>query len=99
MLSFQIKYDGLTGKIEFDNAGMRSNISVDLLELGETELVPVGVWMYGMENPEERLRTFRAVIEPPKNEIFDNSLKNKTLKVITALVMIWLIDDMRGEWK
>lgn len=68
---------------------MRSNISVDLLELGETELVPVGVWMYGMDNPEDRLRIFRPAVEPPKNDIIDNSLKNKTLKVITALVIIY----------
>lgn len=85
--SFQIKYDGLTGRIEFDNAGLRSNITVELLELGEMELVPVGAWMFGMDNPDDRLKISRTVKEPPKDDTIDNSLKNKTLTVITALVI------------
>lgn len=59
---------------------------MDLLELGEMELEPVGTWIYGMDNPTDRLKTFRTIKESPKDDIIDNSLKNKTLTVITALV-------------
>lgn len=86
MVYLQIKYNGLTGNIEFDNFGLRTNITVDILELGESELKLIGTWTYGIANPDYRLRMFREVVEPMKNDIIDTSLKNKTLNVITALV-------------
>lgn len=77
---------------------MRTNITVDLLELGESELKFVGTWMYGIaENPDHRLRMFRAAVKPVKTDILETSLKNKTLNVITALVTLYQsIDHCNG---
>lgn len=83
----KVKYDGLSGKIEFDNTGVRSNITVDILELTEYGLEMVGTWMFGHENPVNRLKISRQIIAPLKIQTDDNSLKNKTLTIITALVI------------
>lgn len=83
----KVKYDGLSGKIEFDNTGVRSNISVDILELTESGLELVGNWMLGFENPANRLKINRQPTAPLKAQPEDNSLRNKTLKIITALVI------------
>lgn len=85
LLSLQIKYDGLTGQVEFDNQGLRSNITVDILELGEVDLKLIGTWNYGVNDPADRFKTVRETA----STVFlnDRSIKNKTLRVITALVI------------
>lgn len=82
----QIKYDGISGKIEFDNAGVRSNITADILELGENGLEKIGTWMNGCI-PAKRLKIQRQPAIPIQIEPNDNSLRNKTLRIITALVI------------
>lgn len=81
-----VKYDGLSGKIEFDNNGIWSNFTVDILELGENGLDKIGSWMQDIDNPTKRLKIKRNPIELFEKKIDDNSLRNKTLKIITALV-------------
>lgn len=88
LLFIQIKYDGVSGKIEFDNAGVRSNISIDILELTENGLEAVGNWKYIDENPSNRLKLEQKTSKPTKYLTDDFSLRNKTLTVITALVII-----------
>lgn len=83
----QVKYDGLTGWIEFDNLSLRSNISVEILELGELELKPVGTWKYGFGNWTDRLRIEREIPEIIVDHS-DTSLEGRFLKVLTALVNI-----------
>lgn len=83
-----VKYDGLSGKIEFDNNGIWSNFTVDILELGENGLDKIGSWILDIGNPTERLEIKRKLnpVELLEKKIDDNSLRNKTLKIITALV-------------
>lgn len=83
----KVKYDGITGKIEFDNAGVRSNITVDILEVNEFGLEKVGTWMYGIENSADRLKINRQPTPPSRMPIDDNTLRNKSLTIITALVI------------
>lgn len=81
----QVKYGGLTGWIEFDNLSLRSNITVEVLELGEFELKSVGTWKYGIGNWTNRLTIKREAIESIVDRS-DISLKGKTLYILTALV-------------
>ncbi|XP_031627054.1 glutamate receptor ionotropic, kainate 2-like [Contarinia nasturtii] len=73
-----VNYDGVSGRIEFDNSGVRSNITIDLLDVrSET----IGQWTYGVEN---RLKIGGQNAPLKKDDIY-GSLKNVTLRVITAL--------------
>lgn len=81
-----MNYDGITGKIEFDNAGVRSNITVDVLELNEFGLEKIGTWMNGVGNSVDRLKINRQSTSPSRSQTDDNTLRNKTLTIITALV-------------
>lgn len=81
----QVKYNGLTGWIEFDNLSMRSNITVEILELGELELKTVGTWKYGFGNWTNRFNMKRpeSIADDDDNK---SPLEGKVLKVLTALV-------------
>lgn len=83
-----MKSNGITGKIDFDNAGLRSNISVDILELTEFGLEKIGTWMYGIDDSVERLKINRQPTTSSRMPIDDNTLRNKSLIIITALVTI-----------
>lgn len=84
----QVKYDGMTGLIEFDNLSLRSNISVEILELGDSEMITVGTWAYGYGNWTDRLK-----IDPKKrkrndddDDVDDSSMEGVFLKILTILV-------------
>lgn len=81
----QVKYDGLTGWIEFDNLSLRSNITVELLELGEIDLQPAAIWKHGFGNWTNRLTIQRVSLESDSDQP-DTSLKGKSLSILTALV-------------
>lgn len=81
-----MKYDGLTGWIEFDNLSLRSNITVELLELGKMDLQPAGTWKHGFGNWTNRL-TINRVGSDSNIDEFDTSLKGKSLQILTAVVM------------
>lgn len=80
IILFQIKYEGLSGRIELDNVGIRSNITVDILLLTENGLEEIGNWTLAsdliLHSHQERY---------PKYVTDDSSLRNQTLRVITAL--------------
>lgn len=95
--AFQTKYDGLSGKIEFDNVGLRSNISVEILELGSNGLEIVGLWKYGFLNPLQRLSMKRVEGVPVLEDDIENSIKNKTLIVVTALSEPYTMHKQEAE--
>ncbi|KAJ4452356.1 hypothetical protein ANN_03889, partial [Periplaneta americana] len=69
---------GLTGIVQFDNEGFRSNIVLDIMELTEVGLMRVGSW-----NSTEGLNITRAM--PPSVAHDSDSLQNRTFIVLTAL--------------
>ncbi|KYB25025.1 hypothetical protein TcasGA2_TC031399 [Tribolium castaneum] len=72
------KFDEMTGRIEFDGNGVRSNFDLDVIELTQNGISKIGTW-----NMSKGL-----VITPHKDEdIVEDplSLRNKTFKVITCL--------------
>lgn len=85
-IELQVKYDGATGWIEFDNLSLRSNITIELLELGKIDLQPAGIWKHGFGNWSNRLTINRASMESNVDES-DISLKGKSLQILTAVVM------------
>lgn len=87
-----MNYDGITGKIEFDNAAVRSNITVDILEIGEFGLEKIGTWSYGIGNSDDRLKINRQSTKPSESLIDDITLRNKSLIIITALVTLQFTD-------
>lgn len=82
----QVKYDGLTGWIEFDNLSLRSNITVEMLELCGSELKTVGTWRYGFGSWTDRFKIERQPQPMDEKHGDENQLKGKVLKVLTALV-------------
>lgn len=83
----QTKYSGLTGNVEFDNFGVRSSIIIDVLELSESGLETVATWKSDGLDRADRLTINRDRKLAKANAIDDdNSMRNKTLKVITTLV-------------
>jgi len=73
---------GLTGLVQFDNEGSRTNIALDIMELSYNGLQRIGTWN-STEN--DGLRITRLV--PPPSGQDSDSLQNKTFIVLTALVM------------
>jgi hypothetical protein len=73
---------GLTGLVQFDNEGLRTNIALDIMELSYSGLQRIGTWN-STEN--EGLRITRP-LRPPSGQDSE-SLQNRTFIVLTALVM------------
>lgn len=79
LYNLQLTIQGLSGEIQFDNEGRRSNIAVEVLELGSHGIFQIGLW-----NTSEG---FTITREAPKiDNSDDGSIKNKTFVVLTALV-------------
>lgn len=77
------KYDGITGLVQFDNEGFRSNFGLNLIELQENGINDVGHWnvSFGyVQYPRINLKN-----ELGEDDEDSDSLVNKTLKIITAL--------------
>lgn len=73
--------------MELDNSGVRSSVIIDVLELGESGLNTVATWKANGLDRTERLTINRDRIMIKTNAIDDeNSMRKKTLKVITTLV-------------
>ena len=70
---------GLTGTIKFDQHGLRSDFTLEIVELKKDGLIKVGVWMENMGV------NFTRNFTENYNEIVD-SLQNKTLVVTTIFV-------------
>jgi hypothetical protein len=73
---------GLTGLVQFDNEGLRTNIAMDIMELSYNGLQRIGTWN-STEN--DGLRITRQLPAPSGQD--NENLQNKTFKVLTALVM------------
>jgi hypothetical protein len=75
---------GLTGVIQFDNEGFRTNIMLDIMELSYIGLERVGTW-----SAKDGLNIIRAVL--PTSPHHSENLQNRTFRVITALVSSLLL--------
>ena len=77
----QVELQGLTGKIQFDTLGFRSNFDLDIIELKKEGLVKVGSWSqeFGANFTRNFTESYTEIVE---------SLHNKTLKITTILVRI-----------
>ena len=72
---------GLTGTIKFDQHGLRSDFTLEIVELKKNGLLKVGYWMESMGV------NFTRNFTESYNEIVD-SLQNKTLVVTTIYVRL-----------
>lgn len=75
-----IHFKGLSGPIQFDQYGNRENVHLELLELATDGLKKVGMW-----NNATGIEVTR-VKPPDQGDMDPNSLRNKTLLVLTVLV-------------
>ncbi|KAF2905279.1 hypothetical protein ILUMI_00899 [Ignelater luminosus] len=73
-----VSREGLTGLIQFDHFGVRSDFNLDLVELREGGTIKVGTW-----SSKEGLNISRIAPEP--EELDEDSLRNRTFIVIIAL--------------
>lgn len=73
---------GLTGMVQFDNEGLRTNIVLDIMELSYNGLQRIGTWN---SSGSDGLRITRLL--PPPSGQDSESLQNKTFIVLTALVI------------
>lgn len=78
LYSLQVKFQGLTNQVEFDNEGVRRNIAVDVAELKPGGLETVGKWLW------ERTMESKSRFEVTRKSSVLSA--NKTLVVIMALV-------------
>lgn len=58
---------------------------MDVLEISEFGLEKIGTWMYGIENLADRLKINRQPTTPKRMLDDDNTLRNKTLTIVTAI--------------
>ncbi|UXI16430.1 uncharacterized protein NH340_JMT02373 [Sarcoptes scabiei] len=72
-----IEMDGITGPIKFDFTGSRSDFRLQLLELTREGLKHVGDWQ-----PHKKI-TFMSNYTKAMTEIYRESLRNKTLTIVT----------------
>ncbi|KAK5649936.1 hypothetical protein RI129_000965 [Pyrocoelia pectoralis] len=76
--------NGLTGQIQFDHAGMRSEFSLNIITLKEGGIIKIGTW-----TPKERIRMEKFFV----SSMEEDSLKNKHLNVMISWVRNKLIAE------
>ena len=74
-----VEMDGLTGKVKFDKSGLRTDFTLDIVELKRHGLEKVGSWhdKDGIKFSRNFMKTYSEIVE---------SLQNKTLVVTTVVV-------------
>lgn len=77
---FQTNINGITGPVKFDEFGARTDFKLRLLELTREGLKHVGDWTPGKHV------TFMSNYTKAMTEIYRDTLKNKTLTVVTLKV-------------
>lgn len=91
---FQTKFRGLTGHVEFDSNGYRSNLLLDVIGLDADGVKKVGVW-----NSSSEAEPFPvvALLDDP----VESDLRNRMLTVILTLVgyqkfemSFWILDEV-----
>ena len=82
---------GLTGKIKFDQHGLRTGFELDIIELKRDGLVKVGTWteVGGVNFTRNFTETYSEIVE---------SLQNKTLIVTTIMVSQSLRGQIIGDF-
>ena len=82
---------GLTGKIKFDQHGLRTGFELDIIELKRDGLVKVGTWteVGGVNFTRNFTETYSEIVE---------SLQNKTLIVTTIMVSRSLRGQIIGDF-
>ena len=77
--SLQVEMKGLTGTIKFDQHGLRTDFTLEIVELKKDGLVKVGYWneKYGVNFTRNFTESYSEIVE---------SLQNKTLIVTTIYV-------------
>ena len=75
----QVEMKGLTGTIKFDQHGLRTDFTLEIVELKKDGLVKVGYWneKYGVNFTRNFTESYSEIVE---------SLQNKTLIVTTIYV-------------
>jgi ionotropic glutamate receptor len=82
----------MTGVIEFDGDGYRSNFNLDVVEVREEGIVKIGTW-----NSSKGLITSEHVVENVYSD--PDGLRNKSFIVITCLVRCFLVESSGvGVW-
>ena len=79
-----VEMDGLTGKVKFDKSGLRTDFTLDIVELKRHGLEKVGTWhdKDGIKFSRNFMKTYSQIVE---------SLQNKTLVVTTVVVSVPLL--------
>lgn len=74
------KVKGLTGNLHFDQKGHRADFLVDIIELASDGIQKIGVW----NSSDSQVYMLRS--EASADALADDSMRNKTFVVLTALV-------------
>ena len=76
-----VEMDGLTGKVKFDERGLRTDFTLEIVELKRHGLEKVGSWQDkdGIKFSRNFMKTYSEIVE---------SLQNKTLVVTTVVVRV-----------
>ena len=79
-----VEMDGLTGKVKFDKNGLRTDFTLDIMELKRHGLEKVGSWhdKDGIKFSRNFMKTYSEIVE---------NLQNKTLVVTTVVVSFPLL--------
>ena len=74
-----VEMHGLTGKVKFDERGLRTDFTLEIVELRRHGLKKVGSWQDkdGIKFSRNFMKTYSEIVE---------SLQNKTLVVTTVVV-------------
>ena len=80
-----VEMDGLTGKVKFDERGLRTDFTLEIVELKRHGLEKVGSWQDkdGIKFSRNFMKTYSEIVE---------SLQNKTLVVTTVVVRALLVE-------
>ncbi|CAF0743543.1 unnamed protein product [Rotaria sordida] len=83
--------NGITGKIKFDENGLRTDVSFEVVDLGASGVQKNGNWSSNVPNRLEIRRNFTKDYETRKKEI-----QNQTLKVTTVIEPPYVMLNLNG---
>lgn len=86
LVCLQTVVHGMTGEVRFDNEGLRKQFTVDIVELTPFGLQTVGQWNSSVGLNMTRSSEYDTDSVETMRSDDEFSLRNKTFRVITALV-------------
>ncbi|CAG7717456.1 unnamed protein product, partial [Allacma fusca] len=86
----KVQFQGLTGIIQLDGAGYRSNFQLDVMELTQKGLSKVGIWDSRPDRNKQHFTWVRTQHETLK--IQEEDLKNRTLRVSSKVSDPYLME-------